>query len=125
MVLGLARPILRLPPNSAKKPPRGKGLNVPSTISLQNSWPRGKDKRTPVGEKTGPRLKKHIDRLQKVPNTKFVNYEKDTGVWTFQVDHFTTYALDLDDDETDAVDDVQLFVIEIFLLSSISEDFSI
>jgi nuclear pore complex protein Nup98-Nup96 len=89
-------------PNAAKKPPRGKGLNVPSTISLQNSWPRGKDKRTPIGEKTGPRLKKHIDRLQKVPNTRFVNYEKDTGVWTFQVDHFTTYALDLDDDETDA-----------------------
>lgn len=89
-------------PNAAKKPPRGKGLNVPSTISLQNSWPRGKDKRTPIGEKTGPRLKKHIDRLQKVPNTKFVSYEKDTGVWSFQVDHFTTYALDLDDDDTDA-----------------------
>jgi nuclear pore complex protein Nup98-Nup96 len=89
-------------PNPAKKPPRGKGLNVPSIISLQNSWPRGKDKRTPIGEKTGPRLKKHIDRLQKVPNTKFIGYEKDTGVWSFEVDHFTTYALDLDDDETDA-----------------------
>jgi nuclear pore complex protein Nup98-Nup96 len=88
-------------PNAAKKPPRGKGLNVPSTISLQNSWPRGKDKRTPLGEKAGPRLMKHIDRLQKVPDTKFVSYDKDTGVWTFKVEHFTTYSLDLDEDETD------------------------
>ena len=66
-------------PNAAKKPPRGKGLNVPSIISLQNSWPRGKDKRTPIGEKAGPRLKKHIDRLQKVPNTKFRQLRE--GYW--------------------------------------------
>jgi nuclear pore complex protein Nup98-Nup96 len=86
-------------PNSAKKPPRGKGLNVPSTIALQNSWPRGKDKRTPIADKTGSKMRKHIERLQRVDNTKFVDYEASTGVWSFQVDHFTTYSLDLDEDE--------------------------
>ena len=83
-------------PEAAKKPAVGNGLNVPSTISLENSWPRGKDK-----QKAGLRLKKHIDRLQKVQGTTFVDYNQDTGVWTFTVPHFTTYKLDLDDDETD------------------------
>ena len=86
-------------PNTAKKPPMGQGLNVPSVISLQNSWPRGKDKRTPTGDKSGPRLKKHIDRLNKVEGTNFLGYEKETGTWTFSVPHFTTYKLDLDDED--------------------------
>ncbi|RFU24917.1 hypothetical protein B7463_g11421, partial [Scytalidium lignicola] len=86
-------------PNPSKKPPMGKGLNVPSTISLKNSWPRGKDKRTPTGEKAGPRVQKHIERLKRVADTNFVNYEADTGVWTFTVEHFTTYGLDYDEED--------------------------
>lgn len=80
-------------PNSAKKPPVGRGLNVPAQISLENSWPRGKDKRT---------LDKHIERLKRIEGTKFENYDVNTGVWTFSVEHFTTYGLDYDDEETDA-----------------------
>ncbi|RDW88821.1 hypothetical protein BP6252_00853 [Coleophoma cylindrospora] len=86
-------------PNIAQKPPMGKGLNVPSIISLNNSWPRKKDKRTISGEKSGPRFEKHVQRLKQVPDTKFINYDKDTGVWTFQVEHFTTYGLEYEDDE--------------------------
>jgi len=86
---------------SSKKPPMGKGLNVPSTISLANSWPRKSDRKTPSGEKSGARFKKHIERLKRVPDTTFVNYDKDTGVWTFKVEHFTTYGFPEDDDETD------------------------
>jgi nuclear pore complex protein Nup98-Nup96 len=88
-------------PDPSKKPPMGKGLNVPSRIQLQNSWPRGKDKRQPTSEKVGPRFQKHIERLSRVPDTKFVDYNKDTGVWTFTVEHFTTYGLEYDEDETD------------------------
>jgi nuclear pore complex protein Nup98-Nup96 len=86
---------------AAKKPPMGKGLNVPSTISLGNSWPRKKDGKTPSGEKSGVRFKKHIERLKRVPDTTFVSYDKDTGVWQFRVEHFTTYGFPEDDDETD------------------------
>jgi nuclear pore complex protein Nup98-Nup96 len=86
---------------ASKKPPMGKGLNVPSTISLANSWPRKSDRKTPSGEKSGVRFKKHIERLKRVPDTTFVNYDKDTGVWTFKVEHFTTYGFPEDDDETD------------------------
>jgi nuclear pore complex protein Nup98-Nup96 len=86
---------------SSKKPPMGKGLNVPSTISLANSWPRKSDRKTPSGEKSGVRFKKHIERLKRVPDTTFVSYAKDTGIWTFKVEHFTTYGFPEDDDETD------------------------
>ena len=84
-------------PEQDKKPSLGKGLNVPSTIYLENSWPRQKDRRTPSHEKSGPRFQKHVDRLRKVTGTEFVRYEKDTGTWVFKVPHFTTYALDYDD----------------------------
>lgn len=88
-------------PVAAKKPPVGKGLNVPSVISLEHSWPRGRDKRTPLTEKSGRHFNKHVERLKKIPDTRFIDYDADTGVWTFEVEHFTTYGLDYDDDETD------------------------
>ncbi|KAI4124375.1 MAG: hypothetical protein LQ338_004833, partial [Usnochroma carphineum] len=80
-------------PDAKQKPARGKGLNVPSTIYLANSWPRNRF------EKSGPRFQKHVQRLEKVQGTEFVRYEKDTGTWVFKVKHFSTYALDYDDEE--------------------------
>lgn len=85
-------------PDQAKKPAQGKGLNVPSTLYLENSWPRQKDKKTPLHEKSGPRYNKHVDRLRKVNGTEFVRYEKETGTWVFKVPHFTTYGFDYEDD---------------------------
>jgi len=87
-------------PQTDKKPPLGMGLNVPSTITLENSWPRGRDRKTLTYEKSGPRFNKHVERLRKVVGTEFVKYDKDTGEWVFRVPHFTTYALDYEDDET-------------------------
>lgn len=84
-------------PDSNIKPPMGQGMNVPSTIFLENSWPRQKDRKTPSHEKSGPRFNKHVDRLRKVSGTEFVRYEKDTGTWVFRVPHFTTYSLEYDD----------------------------
>ncbi|KAG8169893.1 hypothetical protein KVR01_000638 [Diaporthe batatas] len=88
-------------PVAAKKPPVGKGLNVPSEISLEHSWPRGRDKRTPIPEKSGRAFNKHVERLKKIPDTKFIDYNAETGVWTFEVEHFTTYGLDYDEDDTE------------------------
>ncbi|KAI4176121.1 MAG: hypothetical protein LQ346_007940, partial [Caloplaca aetnensis] len=82
-------------PDAKHKPARGKGLNVPSTIYLANSWPRNRF------EKSGPRFHKHVQRLERVQGTEFVRYEKDTGTWVFKVKHFSTYALDYEDDESD------------------------
>ena len=88
-------------PSNIKKPSQGSGLNVPSTIHLENSWPRQRNKITPTYEKSGPRFEKHIERLRRVNGTEFVRYEKDTGTWVFKVPHFTTYALDYDETESE------------------------
>ena len=84
-------------PEAVLKPARGRGMNVPSTIYLENSWPRGKDRKTPVHDKSGNRFNRHVDRLSKVTGTEFINYDKDTGIWSFRVPHFTTYSFDYDD----------------------------
>ncbi|KAI0022794.1 nuclear protein 96-domain-containing protein [Xylariomycetidae sp. FL0641] len=79
-------------PIAAKKPPMGKGLNVPALITLENAWPRASR-----GKPTT--LSKHIERLKKIPDTKFEKYDAETGQWVFSVEHFTTYGLDDSDDE--------------------------
>ncbi|KAH0440223.1 nucleoporin sonb [Colletotrichum camelliae] len=83
-------------PIAAKKPPVGKGLNVPALISLEQSWPRGREKRPGHDAK---RVSKHVERLRRIENTTFEEYNPDTGVWKFSVEHFTTYGLDYDEDE--------------------------
>ena len=84
-------------PDSATKPPRGKGLNVPSTITMENSWPRNKGK--PEGLASGPAFDKHIRRLKAIHNTEFISYDVNTGLWVFRVPHYTRYGLDYDDDD--------------------------
>lgn len=90
-------------PDPSKKPARGTALNLPATITLVNSWPRNKNRKTPLGQTAGPEFDRHVDRLRKVGGTEFVKYDKDAGAWVFKVPHFTTYALDYDDasDEED------------------------
>ncbi|KAE8392086.1 nuclear protein 96-domain-containing protein [Aspergillus alliaceus] len=86
-------------PDEAIKPPRGKGLNVPSILRIENSWPRGRDKKSPSPLTSGPLFEKHVDRLRKVHNTDFIDYETETGTWVFKVPHYTTYGLDYDSDD--------------------------
>lgn len=86
----------------ANTPPMGKGLNVPSTITLENSWPRSHGGKIPVHERKGPRFDRHLERLKRVGNTEFISYNAETGIWIFRVQHFTTYGLEDDeDDETE------------------------
>ena len=82
-------------PDPSAKPPVGRGLNVPSTISIDNSWPRSKGK--PVSDTSGPVFDKHISRLKRIPGTEFVSYDANTGRWVFKVPHYTRYGLDYDD----------------------------
>lgn len=89
-------------PDDVRKPAVGKGLNVPSEISLLHSWPRNMDKKTGQPIKTGRLLDRHIGKLRNTPGTNFKSYDPETGTWVFEVEHFTTYGLfDDDDDETD------------------------
>ena len=96
IVIGLRS--LTVYPDQVRKPAVGKGLNVPSTIYLENSWPRQRDKKSPLHDRGGTRFNKHVERLRRVTGTEFVAYEKETGTWIFKVPHFTTYGFDYDDD---------------------------
>jgi len=90
-------------PDASKKPPVGKGLNVPAEISLDNSWPRGRS-----ADKNSSRVQKHIERLRNIPDTEFINYDPQTGIWTFSVEHFTTYTCEYDDEsDSDPAADTQ------------------
>jgi nuclear pore complex protein Nup98-Nup96 len=91
-------------PDESVKPPMGKGLNVPSTLRIENSWPRGRDRKNPLPITSGPLFDKHVDRLRKVTDTEFVDYETDTGTWVFKVPHFTTYGLDYDEEEGESLE---------------------
>ncbi|KAF2089518.1 hypothetical protein K490DRAFT_37272 [Saccharata proteae CBS 121410] len=95
-------------PSKSNTPAMGKGLNVPSKISLENSWPRAEANPSMYEKSGGRRVAKHIARLQKVGDTEFVSYNPETGVWVFKVEHFTTYGLDYDDDDDDANDSTLL-----------------
>lgn len=74
--------------NDKKKPPRGKGLNVPSTITLEHIFPKKK-----------AATDKFLAKLKKIADTEFVKYDSEAGEWTFKVKHFTTYGLDDDEDD--------------------------
>ena len=84
-------------PEASSKPPVGKGLNVPSTLYIENSWPRARNK--PSAATSGPVFDKHIQRLRRMAGTEFLNYDVQTGVWTFNVPHYTRYGLDYDEDD--------------------------
>ncbi|KAF2178380.1 hypothetical protein K469DRAFT_600109 [Zopfia rhizophila CBS 207.26] len=86
------------------KPAEGTSLNVPSRITLENSWPRAAPrghKKEATVETNGFKLQKHIERLKRVGNTKFEKYIVQTGEWIFRVDHFSSYGLNDDDFDSD------------------------
>lgn len=90
-----------------EKPPMGEGLNVPSTIHLEQSWPRSSrtNSATPQGQAAAAKaVEKHRRGLANVKDTEFVDYDANTGIWTFNVEHFTTYGFDESDDEDDFED---------------------
>jgi nuclear pore complex protein Nup98-Nup96 len=95
-------------PEASTKPPAGKGLNVPSTISIENSWPRARGQ--PSSATTGPVFDKHVNRLKKMAGTTFVDYDVKTGVWTFKVPHYTRYGLDYDDEDEEDFSQSQLSI---------------
>ena len=92
-----------------EKPPPGSGLNHPATITLEGVWAVDKASKKPIRDEKDPRLVKFVKRLRAVG--KFVDYEVENGVWTFEVEHFSRWGVpDSSDEEDDGhweVDEVQ------------------
>ncbi|KAI7269461.1 hypothetical protein KC335_g6396 [Hortaea werneckii] len=89
---------------AADKPPQGQGLNHPAKVWLYHSYPRAASSTKLVKAKQEPALSKHINRLKKVNDSKFISFDTETGVWHFEVPHWSKYGLDEDDDESEAMD---------------------
>jgi nuclear pore complex protein Nup98-Nup96 len=82
------------------KPERGKGLNVPANISLEDCFPRDKVTRKAIVDPSDARFLRQVKRMKAVPETEFISFTED-GVWTFRVEHFSKYGLGSDSDEDD------------------------
>ncbi|RMZ90805.1 hypothetical protein DV736_g1962, partial [Chaetothyriales sp. CBS 134916] len=98
-------------PDGVKKPKAGEGLNVPSTISIENSWPRNRSGASSVT--SGPAFEKHVQRLKRIPGTTFVSYDAETGVWTFkQLKSAGASAMEFDSDEYDSSNQDDTFALQ-------------
>lgn len=89
------------PDDPVDKPPVGEGLNVPAAITLENCWTLDKATREPIKDPNHPRVKQFKKRLMKSEDTQFIEYNAQTGKWTFMVEHFTTYGIDDSDEQSD------------------------
>jgi hypothetical protein len=85
-------------PEEACKPSVGEKLNKRARISIYNCFPK---------DRTDPeQLRKHEAKLQRsAEGMKFISYDRNTGEWKFEVDHFTRYGLDnlYSDEETEDI----------------------
>ena len=84
------------------KPAPGNGLNIPATITLEDCYPTDRENKKPIRDVDHPRYQFHLKRLKNVPDTEFVDYLVQEGIWVFKVKHFTAYGLfeeEMDEDE--------------------------
>ncbi|XP_073052088.1 nuclear pore complex protein NUP98A-like isoform X3 [Primulina eburnea] len=88
--------------DESKKPPIGQGLNKPAEVTLLNI--KCFDKKTGQQYTEGPRIERYKEMLKRKAEdqgAEFVSYNPIEGEWKFRVNHFSTYKLGNDEDETD------------------------
>lgn len=73
------------PDEEEARPAPGEGVNVRSRIILEGVWPLDKATREPIKDENHPLLKKHVNKLKKMKNTTFEDYDTETGTWSFEV----------------------------------------
>ena len=71
-----------------EKDPIGTGLNVSAEIQLEKCWAMDKATGTVIDDETDPRFERHFRKLERIPGTTMLGFNKKTGCWRFRVDHF-------------------------------------
>ncbi|CCF56821.1 hypothetical protein KAFR_0B05250 [Kazachstania africana CBS 2517] len=74
-------------PNEIEKPSPGEGLNVRARVTCYNCFPVDKATREPIKDANHQLVKRHINKLKKVPNSKFEKYDTETGAYTFIINN--------------------------------------
>ncbi|KAH6792597.1 Nucleoporin autopeptidase [Perilla frutescens var. hirtella] len=91
--------------DESKKPPVGQGLNKAAEVTLLNI--KCFDKKTGQQYTEGPRIDKYKEMLKRKAEdqgAEFVSYDPVKGEWTFRVNHFSSYKLG--DDENQSYENV-------------------
>lgn len=88
-------------PDDGHKPPLGQGLNTPAVITLEHV--SKVDKRgNRLVDPTNPRVIRHRQQLQRSiegQQGKHLSYDPASGVWVFQVPHFSRWGVPDSDSE--------------------------
>jgi len=74
-------------PDARSKPAVGVGLNKPATVTMYECWPPAGSKLA-SDPKAQERYKKKIENMTEEKHAKFIDYDCNTGIWKFAVDHF-------------------------------------
>lgn len=91
-IVKIGEKFVQIYPDSDDKPAVGEGLNVKSTITLENIKPNNKMLED-----------EFLEFLKKQKGMKFITYSPKTYVWVFEVEHFSIWGL-LDDNLKSIVD---------------------
>ncbi|KNE59836.1 hypothetical protein AMAG_18426 [Allomyces macrogynus ATCC 38327] len=67
----------------APRTPRGTGINVRGKVTLRQMWPRRRGGREILKDTNTKMAEMFLKRLMNVPNTEFVEYDMDQGIWVF------------------------------------------
>lgn len=83
----LGTPEILVYPNQDMKPPKGEGLNKGAVVTLCQCWPpNGRSHLKDAADKE--RYRGKIKQMTTEKKAVFIDYDCDTGIWTFEVDGF-------------------------------------
>jgi len=74
-------------PDSSLKPPIGVGLNKAATLTMFQCWPPNGSKLL-QDPKSQERYRRKIRQMTEEKHARFLDYDCNTGVWKFSVNHF-------------------------------------
>ena len=66
-------------PHASDEPTIDIGINVQAQVCLENVRPGGIE------------MEEFVTKLKEKPHTEFISYDMESGAWTFNVKHFSTY----------------------------------
>lgn len=74
-------------PMPGSKPGVGQGLNKRATVTMYQCWPPN-GRGNLENEEAQQRYRRKIQQMTEEKRAKFIDYDCNTGVWKFQVEHF-------------------------------------
>jgi hypothetical protein len=79
--------VLVYPDRYSNKPPEGVGLNKAATVTMYQCWPPNGSHQL-QDPRSQERYRKKIKAMTEEKQAKFLDYDCQTGIWKFSVQHF-------------------------------------